>query len=152
VSGARRSLCSRTPVCGREPSQSIALGHATRTDPPARTRVDRDAAVTLLLSSGPASQAVEIPDVRGRPRVDALAALRDAGSAVTVVVSSGPPPLVVPELAGLRSAAAVTQLEEVGLASRRSIVGSSTIPSDIVIGTDPAAGTEVRRGTPSRSA
>jgi beta-lactam-binding protein with PASTA domain len=235
------------PRARAEPSQSIALGHATRTDPPAGTRVDRDAAVTLLVSSGPASQAVEIPDVRGRPRVDALAALRDAGlrprtmteesqdidegsatrtdpeagtevdagasvtlfvssgpaagtvevpdvagstredayavledaglqpegatepsevvaagtvvrtdpvagtvvddgSAVTVVVSSGPPPLVVPDVAGLRSAAAVTQLKEVGLASRRSIVGSSTIPNDIVIGTDPEAGTEVRRG------
>jgi beta-lactam-binding protein with PASTA domain len=235
------------PRARAEPSRSIAPGHATRTDPPAGTRVNRDAAVTLLVSSGPPSEAVEIPDVRGQPRADALAALRaarlrprtvtedsqdiaegsatrtdpeagtevdagaavtlfvssgpaagqvevpdvagsareeayvilqdtglepegrtepseaiaagtvvrtdpvagslvDAGSTITVIVSSGPQPLVVPDVAGLRSAIAAERLSDVGLASRRSIEGSATVPDDTVIGTDPTAGTEVQKG------
>lgn len=235
------------PRARAEPSRSVASGNATRTDPPAGTRVDRGAAVTLLVSSGPPTEAVTIPDVRGRPRADALSALRDAGlrpraaseeseevaegsatrtdplagteveagaavtlyissgpaagpvevpnvvgstreeayaileeaglrpegatepsqavaagtvvrsdpspgslvdegSAVTVVVSSGPPPLVVPDVAGLRTAAAIERLKVVGLAARRSIEGSTTVPNDTVIATDPPAGTEVERG------
>ncbi len=67
------------PRVRAEPSRSIVNGFATRTDPPAGTRVNSDAAVTLLVSSGPPTQAVTIPDVRGMPRADALSALRDAG-------------------------------------------------------------------------
>ena len=62
-----------------EASATIAADHATRTVPPAGTTVDRGARVTLLISTGPAAQTVEIPDVRGRSRADAYAALENLG-------------------------------------------------------------------------
>ncbi len=166
------------PRVRAEPSQTIVRGSATRTDPPAGTRVARGATVTLLVSSGPATREVEVPDVTGSTLERAFAALEDAGlrpteqteaseavaagtvirsdpaagtlvdegSAVTVVISSGPPPLVVPDVAGLRSAVAIEQLELAGLGAQRAIVGSATVPDDTVVGTDPPAGTEVERG------
>jgi beta-lactam-binding protein with PASTA domain len=70
----------------------------------------------------------------------------DDGSAVTVVVSSGPPPLVVPKVAGLKSDDAITRLEQVGLASTITQQTSSEVRSRIVIRTEPPAGSEVDRG------
>lgn len=166
------------PRTASERSEDVAAGSATRTDPPAGTEVEAGAAVTLFVSAGPAAGPVEVPDVVGSTREEAYAILEDAGlhpegatepspavaagtivrsdpspgslvdegSAVTVVVSSGPPPLVVPDVAGLRTAVAAEQLKTAGLASRRVIAGSATVPDDIVIDTDPPAGTEVERG------
>jgi beta-lactam-binding protein with PASTA domain len=63
----------------REASEAIVAGNATRTDPPAGTEVERDAPVVLFVSSGPASQPVRVPDVRGESRASAVALLRAAG-------------------------------------------------------------------------
>lgn len=64
-------------------------------------------------------------------------------STVTLVVSSGPPMVVVPEVAGLSAADAATKLQSAGL------VVSSTqgSPANKATGTTPAAGKSVRRGT-----
>jgi beta-lactam-binding protein with PASTA domain len=166
------------PRTATEESESVAAGSATRTDPAAGSEVDSGAAVTLFVSSGPAAGSVEVPDVVGSAREEAYAVLKDAGlepegatepspavaagtvvrtdpspgslvaagSAVTVVVSSGPPPLVVPDVAGLRTAVAARRLKTAGLASRSVIAGSAAVPDDTVIDTDPPAGTEVQRG------
>lgn len=65
------------------------------------------------------------------------------GATVTLTVSKGPPLVSVPSVAGLSAADAATRLEAAGL------VVSSTrgSPANKVTGTDPAAGTQVRRGT-----
>ncbi len=68
--GAARALLADVglrPVVRTEPSQSIADGHATRTYPPAGTRVDRGALVRLLVSSGPAAVPVTTPTYRDGP-------------------------------------------------------------------------------------
>jgi beta-lactam-binding protein with PASTA domain len=62
-----------------EPSEAVAKGRATRTDPPARTRVGEDAKVTLFVSTGPPPARVKVPEVAGQSRAGALALLRDAG-------------------------------------------------------------------------
>jgi beta-lactam-binding protein with PASTA domain len=67
------------PRVRTESSATIAADHATRTIPPAGTTVDRDARVTLLISTGPATETIAIPDVSGQPRAAALATLRGAG-------------------------------------------------------------------------
>lgn len=166
------------PRTATEESEDIAEGSATRTDPEAGTEVETGAAVTLFVSTGPAAGPVEVPDVVGSTREQAYAILEnvglqpegatepsaavaagtvvrsdpspgslvDEGSPVTVVVSSGSPPLVVPDVAGLRTAVAVERLKAVELGSRRSIEASTTVPNDTVIATDPPAATEVERG------
>jgi beta-lactam-binding protein with PASTA domain len=67
------------PRVREESSRRIAAGNATRTIPPAGTRVDRDSRIALLVSIGPPAAPVTIPDVRGQPRADALERLRGAG-------------------------------------------------------------------------
>lgn len=64
-------------------------------------------------------------------------------STVTLVVSSGPPTIPVPDVRGLSAVEAAKRLEGAGL------VVSSTqgSPAKPVTGTNPAAGTQVRRGS-----
>jgi serine/threonine-protein kinase len=62
-----------------ESSDSIAAGSAIRTEPRAATVVDRGETVVLVVSSGPPSEPVRVPDVRDLPRAEALALLRRAG-------------------------------------------------------------------------
>lgn len=62
-----------------EPSRSIAKGRATRTDPPARTRVGAETSVTMFVSTGPPPARVRVPPVAGSSRQDALAILRGVG-------------------------------------------------------------------------
>lgn len=64
-------------------------------------------------------------------------------STVTLIVSSGPPMVVIPNVAGLSAADAATKLQGAGL------VVSSTqgSPANKATGTSPSAGKSVRRGT-----
>lgn len=64
-------------------------------------------------------------------------------STVTLVVSSGPPMVVIPDVAGLSAADAATRLQAAGL------VVSSTqgSPANKATGTNPGAGKSVRRGS-----
>jgi beta-lactam-binding protein with PASTA domain len=62
-----------------EPSTAVAEGAATRTDPPARARIDAGASVMLFVSTGPPPVRVKVPKVAGQPRTEALARLRDSG-------------------------------------------------------------------------
>lgn len=71
-----------------------------------------------------------------------------SGSAVNLVVSSGPAPVLVPNVVGLTQAAATTSITGVGL-----VVGtvttqpSATVAAGAVIAESPVAGTSVARGT-----
>ena len=71
-----------------------------------------------------------------------------AGSAVNLVVSTGPAPVTVPNVVNLTQAAATTAITTAGL-----VVGtvtqqsSATVPAGSVISQNPAAGTSVAAGS-----
>ncbi len=67
-------------------------------------------------------------------------------TAVAVVVSLGPEPVEMPNLVGTDGAAAVATLEDLGLKVDRSNKTSESVAKDLVISTDPGAGTTTFRG------
>ena len=128
--------------------------------------------VRLVLSRGP--RPIPLPDLRGKTEAEAVLALqgdykvtifRDfddtvpvgqvvatdpVGSArpdseIIVVVSKGPKPVPVPDLAGKTYAQAAAALKLSKLGATRVDEFSDTVELDIVIRTDPAAATEAAR-------
>lgn len=140
---------------------------------PAETEVPRGSGVDLIVSEGPRPRT--IPDVAGRSFDDAQAALDDVdlvanqteafsddvaaglvigtspavgaevpkGSTVDVIVSKGPEIIDVPDVAGRTTSDAARVLTEAGL----EVQGVEGNPNKPVKGTDPKAGSQVRRGT-----
>lgn len=68
------------------------------------------------------------------------------GTEVALVVSAGPPPVPIPNVAGRSGTAAAAALEEAGFA----VSGIEGPPSGTVLATDPPAGEPHRRGTAVR--
>jgi hypothetical protein len=67
---------------------------------------------------------------------------------VTLIVSSGPPPVAVPDISGLAEADALAALEAAGLvAGERAESTDASVPSGRVISQDLAAGAEVAAGS-----
>jgi serine/threonine-protein kinase len=77
-------------AAAEEPSDSVAEGKVTRTDPAAGSQADKGSTVTIYVSTGRSSATV--PDVRGMTEDDAVAALHTAGfqniEVVTQVVAN----------------------------------------------------------------
>ena len=72
------------------------------------------------------------------------------GSTVNIVVSTGPPPpalVPVPDVVGQDVAEATETLEAEGFVVEIAEEESDTVETDIVIGSNPSAGTEVAEGT-----
>ena len=69
------------------------------------------------------------------------------GSAVALVVSSGPAPRTVPDLRGGNLDVASTALNGLGLKVARADEYSDTVPEGEVIGTRPPSGNKVERGS-----
>lgn len=70
------------------------------------------------------------------------------GSTVDLVVSSGPPPVLVPSLVGLAQAAAEAAIVAASLAvGAETSARSATVPAGAVLSQDPAAGASVPPGT-----
>jgi serine/threonine protein kinase/beta-lactam-binding protein with PASTA domain len=70
----------------------------------------------------------------------------ESGTAIVLVVSDGPAPRAVPSLpAGTTPADACVAVEAVQLVCSQQEVFSDTVPAGQVVGTEPAAGTEVPR-------
>src|SRR5262249_17604721 len=70
------------------------------------------------------------------------------GGAVALVVSSGPPQVAVPNVAGLTQAAASTAITNAGLTvGAITNAPSSTVPTGSVISQNPAAATQVAVGS-----
>ncbi|MBW3641502.1 MAG: PASTA domain-containing protein [Actinobacteria bacterium] len=67
-------------------------------------------------------------------------------SEVDLVVSAGPAPRTVPNLAGRTAAQAEAELERIGLEADLTERFSSSVDEGLVIGTDPGAGASVERG------
>lgn len=77
-------------------------------------------------------------------------ATRDAGTPVTLIVSSGPvgsAPIVVSDVVGLSQAAAEAALSADGLNVSVTTTNSETVAAGDVISQDPAGGTEVTAGS-----
>jgi len=70
------------------------------------------------------------------------------GSSVTITVSLGPAPVPVPPLAGQPAGDAQAALEADGFAVTVAKQFSDTVPAGSVIGTQPASGTKIPRGSP----
>lgn len=125
--------------------------------------------IHLVVSSGP--RPVQVPDLAGKTRDEANAALagqfavefadessmtvpdeqvirtEPAGTAppdstVKVIVSSGPPLVAVPEVAGKTYEAAAQKLARHKFGASRSEAFSDTVPAGKVIGTQPGAGSQ----------
>ncbi len=142
---------------------------------PSRARVKPGTKVDLVVSNGP--QPVDVVDVRGKPRKDAVATLQAlglkvsvteeydekveaglvvsqdpkggttvfAGTTVTLVVSKGPPVVVVPDVVGESRADAARMLESRGLDVK--FVDFPGRRGRRVVDQDPAGGTTVRKGS-----
>jgi beta-lactam-binding protein with PASTA domain/predicted Ser/Thr protein kinase len=96
-------------------------------------------AIKALPSAAPRDQVVEqdpIPTDRGGGKAE-------EGSTVTLSVSSGPAIVAVPSVAGLNEADATKRLEHAGFKVNVSQEFSKTVPRGAVIGTTPAAGTQL---------
>lgn len=71
------------------------------------------------------------------------------GSSVTVHLSQGPAPVSIPDIAGLSPDAARDELAEVGLGVSETVeIFDAETPGGQTVGTSPAAGESVARGTP----
>ncbi|MBW3537452.1 MAG: PASTA domain-containing protein, partial [Actinobacteria bacterium] len=69
------------------------------------------------------------------------------GTPVNLVVSDGPPPVTMPELAGKSADEAVERLKELGLDPVREKVYSDTVAPGFVVRTSPRAGGEAPHGS-----
>ncbi|HEY3672541.1 MAG TPA: PASTA domain-containing protein [Acidimicrobiia bacterium] len=67
------------------------------------------------------------------------------GGSVQLVVSRGPPPVLIPTVAGQSPADAQAALEAQGFVVEVRHQFDETVPVDVVIGTDPAGGTKLAR-------
>ena len=95
--------------------------------------------IEAVPSAAPRNQVVEqdpIPTSRGGGKAE-------EGSTVTLSVSSGPAIVAVPPVAGLTAAEATKRLERAGFKVTTREEFSKTVPRGQVIGTEPAAGTQI---------
>ncbi|MBO9556858.1 Stk1 family PASTA domain-containing Ser/Thr kinase, partial [Cellulomonas sp.] len=69
-----------SPQPSQEASDEYPAGQVTRTDPAAKTEVEKGATVTVFISTGPAE--VTVPDVAGMTEAQAVAELEKAGLVV----------------------------------------------------------------------
>jgi beta-lactam-binding protein with PASTA domain/tRNA A-37 threonylcarbamoyl transferase component Bud32 len=74
----------------------------------------------------------------------------ETGTPITLVVSDGPRPRVVPETEGATFEQACAALAQVQLGCEEGEAFSDTMPAGFVIGTDPAAGVEAARDSAVR--
>jgi beta-lactam-binding protein with PASTA domain/predicted Ser/Thr protein kinase len=150
-------------------------GEVIRQRPNPRQKADEGSTVTIFVSNGPgqaevpdvtgAKQAAARRSIvrRGfkvditKQTSDSVAAGRvietrpsartqlDIGRTVTIVVSSGPESVAVPDVAGLDEDEARTRIEAAGLGVETTDEESEENPGTVLV-QDPEAGTEVRKG------
>ena len=153
---------------------SVADGTVIGTQPSRGTEVKRDAAITLLVSKGPAP--VDVPSLSGTGESNAQAILSDAGLKYTVttkesatvpegvvistspksgtslfrgdtvqlIVSEGPPPVTMPNVVDMPKADAIAELEALGL--KVKVDEGIVTPLGRVYSQDPPAGATVPVG------
>jgi serine/threonine-protein kinase len=163
------------PTVKPESSDTVRQGQATRTDPPAGTKVRSDRTITVYISTGP--PILNIPPIEpNTPFADAKRTLKQAGfkvsavqewsdsvpkddvitirpsdkaakgSTITVTVSKGPQFVQVPNFSQLEPLSEVRHaLEELGL--KVNVEKAFGGHSGFVVGVDPPSGTTVEVGS-----
>jgi beta-lactam-binding protein with PASTA domain/predicted Ser/Thr protein kinase len=101
-----------------------------------------EVAIKAVPSAAPRNQVVEqdpIPTDRGGGKAE-------EGSTVTLSVSSGPAIVSIPDVTGLTPQAATKRLQNSGFSVTDKERFSNTVKRGLVIGTEPAAGTQLSTG------
>ncbi len=75
-----------------EPSDTVEVGHVTRTDPAANAKVPLKSTVTVWVSTG--ADMVDVPDVSGLAQADAVKAIEAAGLKISTVETDHDPDIV----------------------------------------------------------
>jgi serine/threonine-protein kinase len=156
-------------------NKDVPVGQVYEQDPQPGDRIERGNFVTIVVSTGP--RKLDVPNVVGQSRDEAVSALTAAGlepnvvpvnslepvdtvlatapkagteviegTAVRVNVSKGPKPVTVPNVIGVPFESAESQLQGLNFAVASEEVESSE-PAGVVVGQNPAAGTQQARGS-----
>ena len=151
------------------------VGTVAGTDPKVGTSIKRDTVINLLISKGPQPVAVpdvvgkklvgataelkalgltitatrEYSETAAKGRVLSMTPVAgttvNSGTSVQLLVSDGPPPVVVPKLIDMRRNEAVAALRKLGLKAR--VIAGQATPLNRVYSQNPAAGTEIPKGS-----
>lgn len=158
-------------------SDTLPLGQVVAQKPDAGTTIKKGGSVTLSVSIGPGDTAVpnvvgqsfdnantllttagfkvakleqpsdQVPTgiiVSSNPAAGTKAA---KGSTVTVTVSTGAQKVKVPNVVGQDQGTAANQLGQAGFSTKFVTASNDTVPAGKVIKTDPAAGTDLAKGS-----
>ena len=164
------------PVASQESSTTVADGLVISQSPSAGSSVSKGSHVNIVVSGGPAnvaiadvsglkaaeatsklSQAGFKPTTRSEPSSTVASGvvigtnppagtLTQVGSPVTLLVSSGPAPVKVPDVTGQLLAAAEATLTNAGLTIGTITQKTSTEPAGTVLSQSPATGSSVHTG------
>jgi len=93
------------------------------------------------------AHSVKVPTGRVVSQDPAAASEIAKGSVVKIVVSGGPASIALPDLRGLRAPEAAARLRKEGFKPQVRGRSSSTVPTGIVLATDPAAGIVTQQGS-----
>jgi serine/threonine-protein kinase len=179
VAAAKLKGVGLVAVASAEPSASVTSGLVIRQSPPLGARVSKGTRVSIVVSSGPGSAALPAveglttaealhnlraagfkPTTRSqssatiaRGRVigtdPPTGTETQLGSAVVVLVSSGPAQLRVPEVVGESQKGAEGSLANAGLVvGPITTVSSTSQPAGSVLSQSPSAGASVPAGSP----
>jgi beta-lactam-binding protein with PASTA domain len=163
----------------QKPDDTIPQGQVISTTPPAGTRVDKDTAVDLLVSTG--VEKVNVPSVINMTEDDAVRAIQQAGfkvtfpltrgpndkvpagqvfaqtpagdtpvpkgSAVALSISTGVEQVGVPDVKGQTQSAATSALKKAGFTVKVSSKPNSSVTKGTVYDQDPAGGAQVPKGS-----
>ncbi len=164
------------PVASQQSSTTVANGLVISQSPSAGSSVSKGSRVDIVVSGGPGnvavadvsglkaaeatsklSQAGFKPTTRSEPSSSVASGLvigtnppagtlTQVGSPVTVIVSSGPAPVKVPDVTGQLLAAAEATLTNAGLTIGTITQKTSTEPAGTVLSQSPATGSSVHAG------
>jgi eukaryotic-like serine/threonine-protein kinase len=159
----------------RVPNADVPVGEVFEQDPQPGDRTERGNFVTIVVSTGP--RKLDVPNVVGQNRDEAVSRLTSdglrpnvveinslepvgtvlatapkagteviEGAVVRVNVSKGPRPVAVPNVVGMPFESAESTLQGAGFAVA-SEEAESDEPAGVVVGQDPAAGTQQAKGS-----
>ncbi len=153
-------VISQTPAAGAQagPGSAVALtvsqgpGLVTVPDVTGQTQAAATAAITgagLVLGTVTQQNSATVAAGLVISQSPAANTQANAGSAVALVLSQGPQPVTVPDVAGLTRDAATAAITAAGLVvGQVTEAASDTVPDDSVISQSPAAGTSAAPSSP----
>ena len=154
---------------------AVPSGSVVRTDPEAGAQVKKGTSVAIIVSKGPkpielpdlvgrkiakveatladlgltaaitSTFSEEVPKNEVIAQNPAPGTVVNSGSAVSLTVSKGPPPVTVPNLVDMPRAKAVSTLKRLGL--KPKVVAGAATPLNRVYSQEPAPGTEIPKGS-----